>query len=65
MIDLSLARRKNYRALRESSWDRQGGNEDALRIAAGETRTLSIATPGVPPIPRDHAVDAPARNSVE
>lgn len=36
-----LPRLRNHRRLRESSWDRSGGNEDRVTIRPGETITLA------------------------
>jgi len=36
-----LARRRNCRSRRISSWDRTGGNDDRLHIFPGETKTLA------------------------
>lgn len=36
-----LARLKDFKAKRESSWDRTGGNRDAIPIAPGATATLA------------------------
>ena len=41
MIGTDLAQAKSFRAKRESSWDRSGGNSDYLSLAAGETRTIA------------------------
>ena len=44
---IELARRKSFRARRESSWDRSGGNDDFRRLAPGETLTIAdLAGPG-------------------
>ncbi len=37
----TLARRREGRRLRVSSWDRTGGNDDRLHIAPGETRRIA------------------------
>ena len=50
MTDLfSLTQAKNYRAMRQSSWDRSGGNVDSLGdFLPGETRVLAdLEGPGV------------------
>ena len=36
-----LTQPQNFKARRESSWDRTGGNRDSIRIAAGETKVLA------------------------
>jgi hypothetical protein len=36
----SLARLRNYKSRRSSSWDRTGGNDDFVRVAAGESVTI-------------------------
>ena len=37
---LKLARLRSYKARRSSSWDRSGGNGDAVPVAAGGTATI-------------------------
>jgi hypothetical protein len=37
---LEMARLRNYKARRSSSWDRTGGNADAVRVEAGKAATL-------------------------
>jgi hypothetical protein len=37
----TLARRREGRRLRVSSWDRTGGNDDRLHIAPAETRRIA------------------------
>ena len=45
---LGLARLRSYKARRSSSWDRIGGNDDWVRVEAGETATvLDVAGAGV------------------
>jgi Protein of unknown function (DUF2961) len=41
---LSLARLRNYKARRSSSWDRTGGNGDAVRVEPGHSATLLDVT---------------------
>lgn len=41
---LSLARLRNYKSRRSSSWDRTGGNNDAVPIEAGQSATLLDVT---------------------
>src|ERR1035438_7289252 len=36
----SLARLRDYKTRRSSSWDRTGGNNDAVPVEAGHTATL-------------------------
>jgi hypothetical protein len=44
----SLARQRNYRSRRESSYDRSGGNNDWIPIRSGETAVLAdIEGPGI------------------
>ena len=40
----SLARLRNYKACRSSSWDRTGGNADAVHVEPGQTATLLETT---------------------
>ena len=43
----SLARLRDYRSLRISSFDRTGGNQDWVEVDAGQTKTLAdIKGPG-------------------
>ena len=44
LSDLPLARR--HRLLRESSWDRTGGNDDFRVIGAGENLEVTLEGPG-------------------
>ena len=45
---LGMARFRNYKARRSSSWDRTGGNRDAVPIEPGGTATvLEVSGPGV------------------
>jgi hypothetical protein len=45
---LKLARLRNYKAQRSSSWDRTGGNADAVHVEAGQAATLlDVAGAGV------------------
>ncbi|MDE3150508.1 MAG: DUF2961 domain-containing protein [Acidobacteriota bacterium] len=37
---LALARLRNYKSRRSSSWDRTGGNRDAIPVEPGQTATL-------------------------
>src|SRR5947209_3800605 len=37
---LALARFRNYKARRSSSWDRSGGNADAVPVEAGQAATI-------------------------
>ena len=37
---LAMARFRNYKARRSSSWDRSGGNNDAVPVEAGQTATI-------------------------
>ncbi len=37
---LALARLRNYKARRSSSWDRSGGNNDAVPVEAGHSATI-------------------------
>ncbi len=37
---LSLSRLRNYKTRRSASWDRSGGNGDAVRVEPGQTATL-------------------------
>ncbi|HEX8811426.1 MAG TPA: DUF2961 domain-containing protein, partial [Terracidiphilus sp.] len=41
---LSLARLRSYKAHRSSSWDRTGGNGDAVRVEPGHSATLLDVT---------------------
>ncbi len=41
---LALARLRNYKSRRSSSWDRTGGNRDAIPIEPGQTATLFDVT---------------------
>jgi len=41
MTDLDLARRKNFCAKRESSYDRSGDNADLISFDSGETKTIA------------------------
>ena len=42
------ARAQNYKTLKQSSWDRTGGNQDSWRIGSGESRDVFEANgPGV------------------
>ena len=41
---LALARLRNYKTRRSSSWDRTGGNDDWVRVEAGNAATLLDAT---------------------
>lgn len=41
---LSLARLRSYKARRSSSWDRTGGNADAVRVEPGHSATLLDVT---------------------
>jgi len=41
---LDLARLRSYKARRSSSWDRSGGNADAVRVEAGKQATLLDVT---------------------
>ena len=44
----AYARAQNYKSMKQSSWDRKGGNYDAWPIAAGATREVFAADgPGV------------------
>jgi hypothetical protein len=44
----ALARLRNYKTRRSSSWDRTGGNDDAVPVEAGKTATLlDVTGPGV------------------
>jgi hypothetical protein len=36
----AMARLRNYKCHRESSWDRSGGNNDSIRVEPGQTSTL-------------------------
>jgi Protein of unknown function (DUF2961) len=36
----AMARLRNYKCRRESSWDRTGGNNDSVRVEPGQTATL-------------------------
>ena len=38
------ARLRNYKSRRSSSWDRSGGNNDAVRVEAGQSATILEAT---------------------
>ncbi|MGA2671768.1 MAG: glycoside hydrolase family 172 protein [Terracidiphilus sp.] len=40
----ALSRLRNYKTRRSSSWDRTGGNGDAVAVEAGQTATLLEAT---------------------
>src|SRR5580658_9145868 len=45
---LGLARLRNYKTRRSSSWDRTGGNGDAVPVEPGQTATLlDVAGAGV------------------
>jgi Protein of unknown function (DUF2961) len=45
---LALARLRNYKTRRSSSWDRSGGNNDAVSVEPGQTATLlEVAGAGV------------------
>jgi hypothetical protein len=45
---IELARRQSFRAMRESSWDRTGGNADNRQVGPGGTLTVADLTgPGV------------------
>jgi hypothetical protein len=44
-----LARLRNFKRRRLSSWDRTGGNTDALRIEAGENAILGESRPARTP----------------
>ena len=45
---LKMARLRSYKARRSSSWDRTGGNADAVRVEAGQAATLlDVAGAGV------------------
>ncbi len=45
---LALARLRNYKTRRSSSWDRTGGNNDAVPVEPGQTATLlEVAGAGV------------------
>ena len=37
---LALARLRNYKARRSSSWDRSGGNGDSVPVAVGQSATI-------------------------
>ena len=41
---LALARLRNYKSRRSSSWDRTGGNRDAIPVEPGQTATLLDVT---------------------
>ena len=41
---LSLARLRNYKAHRSASWDRTGGNADAVHVEPGQTATVLETT---------------------
>ena len=44
----ALARLRSYKARRSSSWDRSGGNGDAVPVAPGDSATiLDVTGPGV------------------
>ena len=44
----SYARAQNYKSMKQSSWDRTGGNRDAWRIDAGATKEIFTAEgPGI------------------
>jgi hypothetical protein len=45
---LAMARFRNYKARRSSSWDRSGGNNDSVPVDPGQTATiLDVKGPGV------------------
>src|ERR1700743_3813871 len=44
----SYARAQNYKSMKQSSWDRTGGNRDSWRIEAGATKEIFTAEgPGI------------------
>jgi len=47
---LALARLRNYKTRRSSSWDRTGGNADAIPVEPGQSATL-LEVAGASPQP--------------